>query len=199
MPGFLIRLLNRLFGSRETTGPENLHSPVRVTSNGDNTTLDVSVYQTNSLTEDRGRAPEQSVVRFIEKALEDADYNCIIKFNFEPVSNQYDEATTEALRSWSAEIKEDNEAGINIVLGNRYGGGISYLGGRYSLAPGAEIRDIVEFVENCPSRPCRNIRANIHEVGHDLGAVHADNIVEAPYMLFTEQAKPAFDSPPPKT
>ncbi len=211
-----------LDGEREDEGTELPESPLVYDDNPGAITLGIAVYQTTGLTERLGRIPEINVVRFLGQALTHEGYNYEITFGLDPL-NLPDDAAGETLSAFSGPSRAGEH--LNILLGDRTGGGLAYIGtgyrrdgdfwsGRYCLGPAGNIDEVVELVENAPANPTTerlwiNLRASaLHEPGHTLGGKHSDEMTDpdwqdypqngrSPSMLFNNVETGWIDSPPP--
>lgn len=142
-------------------------------------TVCLSIRQTEALTEANGRSPEQTVAVYLKNALHRANHKYEITFDHEPVSVESQQATCgegSAFKEWSEIVS--NEAvdhlrkDSNVLITNARGGGCGYIGGNVCTTPGAEIRRYRSYQKTGVGQPYRNIQANLHEVGHNLGAAH---------------------------
>lgn len=197
-----------------------VNSPLTYSMNEPEFVLDVAVYQTRSLTSRFDRIPEQNIVRYLGQALRDVGYNYRISFAYPPVSGS-DDASADRLGTFSSHRRAGRH--LNLLLADRNGGGLSYLGGgrrrnhwtgRYAIAPAGNIDRMVQLRSTAPRDPENerlwiNLRAAaLHEPGHSLGGTHADGMTdprwqgypqngEAPSFLFHNADAAWFDSPPP--
>lgn len=190
--------LSRLFGWLRPSPPEPVPpvTPLRASPHPDATTLRISLYQTDALTDANGRHPEQTVARFAREALTLAGYNVDIAFNHPAVPKDgYATADTEALSGWAA--TRTDSAHANVLLHERAHNGIAYVGGRFAIAPGAEIDHAVDVTHEGYTDAHRNVRAALHELGHTLGGRHADGMIPAPHLTFQNTETGWMDSPPP--
>lgn len=191
----LFAFLRSIFGKPEPEPDPDpistVKSPFLFGGNDDAVRLDIRVFQTRELTDEKDRVAEQNVVRFLGQALRNAGYNYNITFGYDSVAPIDGEAATvDNLNWWSANIPNSNDdTEIHLLITNSGGGGIAYHGesntrsGRYCIGPGGNIDELVELVTDAPdpdeSRPnlYTNLRANIHEVGHNLGGRHSDDVL----------------------
>jgi hypothetical protein len=150
--------------------------------------VEVSIYQTEDLSEGNGRTPESVVAKHLEQAFERAGLNYRIEYGhkttFDPPMKTND---IENLRWWSDKSPE-HAKDSNILLYDAKGGGRGYVGGKNCIAGVNRIRDDVDASPVCTKGrkgQCRNIRAALHEVGHNLKGRHTTPILQdLPMMLY---------------
>lgn len=181
--------------------------PLTYSDNDGATHLDIAIYQTTGLTDRLDRAPENNVTRFLAQALRDGGYNYTIRFQFDPL-NLPDHA--DSLDAFAANERAGNH--LNLLLGDRDGGGLAFVGGRYCIAPAGNIERPVPLTEEAPTdtdtpRLWINLRASaLHEPGHTLGGNHSDVMTDPRWdeypdapasMLFNNVEDDWMDAPPP--
>lgn len=200
--------IRRLFGSTSNRySTVGTSSPIINDTNIGNAKLTIHLHQTELLYRANGRIPEDVAAVFIERALVDAGYNVEITFNNRLVrgGTSRNDLTNDDHTWWAQYPKEDKPSQrppgihdpIHMLFVDRDGGGMSIYKGRYSLTGVKSIDRVVDWTKTGVTRLHDNIRATLHEIGHDLGATHGDNIVQRPSMLYTDTAKDAFSHPAP--
>lgn len=193
-----IRLIETLTNT-DRPDPEPPANPLTRSPHPDATTIDAAIYQTTALTDRLSRTPEHVVAGYLAQALTDAGYNAYITFGHEPLSLP-DDMSGETLSAFAAQRRDG--ADLNLLLGDRNGGGLAYVGGKYALGPAGNIDRLVRVVETAPDPEDRlyiNARAAaVHEVGHTLGGRHSDRMTDPPSMLFNNVEAGWMDSPPPE-
>ncbi len=171
-----------------------IDSPI-VHDDGDGTHLRVAIYETHDLSDRLGRTPERVVANYIAQALRDAGYRFTVTFGHAP-SDHGDASDLATLQAFASHA---TGADKHLLLGDRNGGGLGYVGGRYALGPAGNIDRAVSVVSTAPSddRLYTNARACIHELGHTLGGRHSDGMLDPPSMLWANQDAGWMDSPAP--
>lgn len=169
-------------------------SPLSYSGHDGATRLDIAVYQTVGLADRLGRAPEHNVARFLAQALRDAGYNYRVAFEFDPLALP---DSSDTLSRFAAGRRAG--ADLNILLGDRGGGGVGYLGGRFCIGPAGNIDRRVDLVDRAPANPPAprlwiNLRAAaLHEPGHALGGRHDDVMTDPAWQGYPENgAEPSL-------
>lgn len=171
-------------------------SPIVTSSNPEGTTVEISLYQTDNLTRRNGRAPEQTVARYLAEALTRVGYNVEIRFDHETVAaDEYRTASGTALAQWASHPYGSVDA--SLLIHENPGNGIAYVGGRAAIGPGGHIDRLLAVEEAGQSASHRNVRACLHEIGHTLGGRHADGMQQPPDMWYQNVEAGWMDSPPP--
>lgn len=141
--------------------------------------VEVSVRQTGALSRRAKGHPERQVVRYVERAFERLEVPYRVVWDLPPVQDvppskpgreakraQLDE-WAKLMRNGAPHVRKDS----NLLLTDRAGGGISYLGKRAAIAPGGtltEDADMAEWVG--PDDPRHCVYGTLHELGHNLHA-----------------------------
>lgn len=201
---------SRLFGwLRPDPTPPAPPNPLRQSPHPDATTLDIAIYQTTTLTDRLDRVPEQNVADHLAQGLTDAGYNVYVKHGRPPLALP-DDPTGDTLQRFAAQDRAGSD--MNVLLGDRNGGGLAYVGGRYCLAPAGNIDRRIRTHDQAPDdtdtpRFWINLRAAaLHEPGHLLGGRHSDVMTDPRWseypdapasLLFNNVDAGWMDSPPP--
>lgn len=157
---------------------------------GGNEEIEITLYQSQSLTENFGRNPERTVARYIAENFDRADIGYRITFGYKP-KNPPDEVNNPPLSTliwWTDEEREHTAEDANLLLLNINGGGISYRYGRFGLAPAGNIDKDENFSPRGTTDLHRNVRACLHELAHNLSVGHEDGIFTPPSMIFSLSA-----------
>lgn len=147
-------------------------------SASDGPTVEVSVRQTGDLSKRAKGHPEEQIARYVERAFERLGLPYRVVWDLPPVqdvppSRPGKEGKQAQLSAWSKLLKDDHPPHVrkdsNLLLTDRSGGGISYLGRKAAVAPGGtltEDADMAEWVR--PGDPRHCVYGTLHELGHNL-------------------------------
>lgn len=147
--------------------------------------LDIAIYQTDQLTDRNGRAPEQTVGRFLHEAL--FEYGHRITFDYPTITMPSNQTHGDGnLRHWRSTAKDYDARDANLLLMDSGGGGIAYLRGRYGLGPAKHITRLLPYLSVGYGDAYKNTRACLHEIGHMFGGKHSDKMIPRPRMDYSD-------------
>lgn len=136
-----------------------------------------------------GRVSETQVVKALATSFDERNMNYRIWYNF-PAYNPPTEETVnlKALKQFRSDMQNGNHfvaKDSNILIKNRGGGGMGFVGGQFGQSPGRHITDNrpIKKVETNEDKQHRNLHANLHEIGHNLGAKHGPHSVDSGKVL----------------
>lgn len=149
--------------------------------------VEVALYQTSRLTQKNGRAPEHTVARFAAHALKRAGFSATIRFGYEPKDPPIESSyNLDSIDWWQKEPKDYIAQDANILIFDTRGGG---RGGEVcQTTAGRYINRILPIKEFGDSKAYRNVRNNLHELGHGLSGKHADDMMTPPRMWYNDTA-----------
>lgn len=155
------------------TPPSPPIKDVRSTDEFDGPTVDVTITSSNQLLASNGRAPEQTVARYLAAAFEDAEHNYRIRCDFSAVNPPAEGTVGSGTPDWwrTKSLSETrSSAHVDMLLVDQQGGGGTY-GGRCVVGAGGidENLPVREYGEGA-AFGC--IHAALHEVAHVLQIPH---------------------------
>lgn len=191
VPNIILSLWNRLIGARAVDPPEPPLSQEPPSASAPY--ADVAVYRTASLDNRNGDAPSVTVARYLAAALEDAGFGYRIDYGFDPVETPFPSRRKgKILDWWRTQDRPHTADTSNLLIRDARGGGIAGLGGKFAVSGGRHIKHHMPMAGVGRTLAHRNIRGSIHEVGHNMGGRHEDNMLEPPLMTYTSTGVDAF-------
>lgn len=156
-------------------------------------TMEVSLYQTDALSDKRGRMPEKTVALYIAQAIEDAGFNYRVHYGYEETYTPPGE--TKESFDWWVENSPERAATSNILLVDNRGGGRAGWSGINCVIGMNRVNSAHQKARNpCSSQSCDNAWGAVHEFGHNLGGKHATPMMTPkPEMLFSDEMKDLLD------
>lgn len=183
----LFRLLSQAFQQSDTSDRKRIRETIERDS--DEPVMEISIWQSDALTERRGRMPEKMVAKCLAYAFEDAGFDYEINYGYE----QTFDPPTEQKDSFDWWVKNSPEKATtsNILLVNNRGGGRAGLTGHNAIVGMGRVNDVHDVnYDTCDTQACDNAWAAIHEVGHNLGGRHATPMMEPkPKIIFSDEMK----------
>jgi len=152
----------------------------------ENRPVGITVHTTADLHDRNGSRSEKTIVQYISQALNAAELNYEIDFDF-PLKNPdidgVDHGETPGKQNlydwWRGQINNDPEfeprKDSNILLSDRDSGGLGAVGGRVAVAPARHISDYEQhkWKGRGSNDQFRNTFATLHELSHNLGFTHS--------------------------
>jgi len=136
-------------------------------------TLHIKIWQSENLTEEKGRVPEQTIAHNLATALEHSFINYRIDFGLE-TQHPPDEDVRGDTPGWWREKREDGEIdeakNSNLLLLNHIGGGGTY--GDSAVVGCGQIDQYTPHQRYGRGGAHGNIHAALHEVGHNEDLAH---------------------------
>lgn len=176
----------RLFGHKRIGVPPD---PIEGGDDGD-PHVEVAIYHSQALHDRNGDAPPHAVAKYAAEALDRAGFTYTVHHDFEPQDPPTDGPHDGAYDWWTEQRDAIPRVAphSNMLLLDARGGGLAGVTGRFGVAPGQHITYIPPLLERGYTDEYRNIRAGLHEIGHNLGGKHADNMHTPPRMFWNESA-----------
>jgi len=138
------------------------------------TTIDITIFQTEALTERNGWAPARTIVNTIYGVFNGTEYN--VNATYQPVRVDLDceevpHCSSDALPTFSSWVtnQQYQSKDANLLLMDAGGGGCGYVGGTAATAPARHITEEREYVTAGEGDFHRNVNAVLHELAHNLG------------------------------
>lgn len=191
VPNLILSVWNRLIGSR---GVDPAEPPLtREPASEADPYADVTVYRTSRLDKRNGKAPSTTVARYIASAFDEAGFGYRIDYGFQPIDNPYPpEKKGKLLDWWRKQERPRTASTSNLLIRDARGGGVAGLTGKFGVSAGRHIEHHMPVAQVGRTLAHRNIRGSIHEVGHNMGGKHSDNMLEPPLMTYTTTGVQAF-------
>ena len=156
-------------------------------------TIEVSLYQSDSLIRHRGRTPERTVARFLSKAIDDAGFDYRIDYGYTETFDPPEESNSVDAFNWWVENGPARSENSNLLLYDARGGGRAAVTGKRGIVGVNRVKRLADPRRECTTDLCGNVRAALHEVGHNLGGRHKTPILEdRPSMLYHDNAVELF-------
>lgn len=138
-------------------------------------TVDMTLYSSQKLIDERGRESERVAARYLQKAFEDAQVSYRIQFGYS-AKNPPDEGPicgTGALSWWRGAAKEYTADDSNMLLLRGTNGGCGDVGGQYATSPGPEYGShTIPWRSAGQGGTFHDLHTIIHECAHNLGISH---------------------------
>lgn len=192
----LLQILRRLFSSdRHELEEWRKRERNTLEIDNDRPKFELSIWQTENLTEKRGRMPEKMVAKYVGQAIEDAGYDYRIHYGYEQEFSPPREDNSTETFQWWGDNSPDVARTCNMILYDSRGGGRAGLGGRRAIVGMNRVDRVDENTTSpCESDACSNVWAAIHEFGHSLGGKHKTPMMDGkPDMLFSDNMKELID------
>lgn len=142
-------------------------------------TVEINIYQTEKLTDANDRIPEETVKKYLEKAFDRGDLDHDITVGFDPIDTDTEKtvcASDSVIREFGPMVKDEEIESVakdsNVLITESGGGGCGWVGGNVCVTPGKHITAEIPHMWSGRGKTHSNIHANLHEVGHNLGAKH---------------------------
>ncbi len=179
----IIEAFYKYYVSRQISRPE---SPIK---GGDGPHVEVAVYRSEALDQRHGKVPSDSVARYYAEALDRAGFSYTIHHDMLDVptisNNPHNENLIDYWRKYDRPVDADHS---NMLLLDAKGNGRAGLKAWYGLAPARHISYQMPILSRGIGDEYRNVRACIHELGHNLGGKHKDNMMSPPEMWYNDSA-----------
>jgi len=179
----IIEAFYKYYVSRKISRPE---SPIE---GGDGPHVEVAIYRSAALDQRNGPVSSDSVARYYAEALDRAGFSYTIHHDFDeigaPTEDPHDENITGWWRTYDRPFDADHS---NMLLHDAGGAGRAALKGWYGVVAARHISYQMPILSRGIGDEYRNMRACIHELGHNLGGRHEDNMLSPPYMWFNDSA-----------
>lgn len=148
--------------------------------------IDVAIYTTSAMAE-VNRDIDETIARFTAEALDRAGFSYTVSFDYNPVElDAADTNKSAVFDAWKSQSVRASDA--NLLCRDARGGGVAQFEGRYGVMGVNNVDVRLPVTETGETRAHDNIRGAIHEIGHMLGGLHKDNMVEAPGMFYNDSA-----------
>jgi len=179
----LTELYYRVYGYKSIEAPP---SPI---TGGDGPHVEVSVYRSVALDQRNGVAPAQSVARYYAEALDRAGFSYTVHHDLRRIETLSNDPHNDDLMDWWRTYNRPVDADhSNMLLLDAPGAGRAGLKAWYGVAPARYISYQMPILNKGLGDEYRNMRACIHELGHNLGGRHEDNMLSPPEMWFNDSA-----------
>lgn len=150
-------------------------------SNGGSDTWEQTIYTSTRLYSNHGRAPEEMVARYLERAFQRIGINAEITRGYETQDDPFHDpgcSGTTTSDWWNTQLDDGNvphEAkDSNLLLIEANGGGCAGVGGNAAVVGGDTIDTTEsELIENSPEHYYVSIAHALHEIGHNMGYSHS--------------------------
>lgn len=192
--------LERLSSENTRTTPQKAtRDRETLETDGDAATYDVTIHTSRSLSKCRGRTAERVVAQALARNLDAAGVGYRIQYGFERTPDTSDAptddgvVTTDVLNWWKTEPRAVTAADSNILLVDANGGGWGAQTGKFAIAGANRIDRLVDIPasldvpQSVTTYGVANIRAAIHEFGHNVGGTHDTPMLNpSPSIRYTE-------------
>jgi hypothetical protein len=188
-------------GDPETRKPPQKAERNRETleSDGEAAKYDVTIHTSKSLAKSRGRTAERVIAQALARNLDRAGVGYRIAYGFERTPDTSEVQTddgvvsTDVLNWWKDEPREYTAADSNLLRVDNNGGGWGAQTGKFAISGANRIDRFVNIPESldCPKTLTNygvaNIRAGIHEFGHNVGGSHDTPMLNpSPSIRYTQ-------------
>lgn len=168
-------------------------------SDGRAAKYDITIHTSRSLAKTRGRTAERVIAQALARNFDRAGVGYRIAYGFERTPDPSEVRTDDGVVSrdvlnwWEDEPREYDAADSNLLLVDSNGGGWGNQTGKHAISGANRIDRLVNIGEalDCPKTlttyGAANIRAGIHEIGHNLGGNHDTPMLEpSPSIRYTQ-------------
>lgn len=135
---------------------------------------EINVFTTRELYNRNGRVSEKMAAEYIANALWDAGFEANVQHGFD-IQDIPETSKMNVFNEWLNRLN-NGEVPVakddNVILTDDDGGGLSFVSGIISVAPGRNIDEEKDWHRKGTGDWFRNMHAVLHEVGHALGAKH---------------------------
>jgi hypothetical protein len=141
-------------------------------------TIGLTIHTSKDLIWSNGRSGEQSLALYAAKAFDDAGYNYEITYNLaaQGPPDQTAHCSGDANDWWRDKLNNGNvdvtAKDSNVLMLASDGGGCGAVTGWYATTPGNYIDNTRSWTSIGTGNWHQNMHANLHEIGHNLGASH---------------------------
>ncbi|MFW5967459.1 MAG: hypothetical protein ACOCV2_08075 [Persicimonas sp.] len=141
-------------------------------------TIEVALSSSKKLLRANGRVSEKMVARYAARAFALAGFNYEVTYNLraQDPPDEKSHCSGESTAWWRDQLDEGEvefaAKDSNPLLMPADGGGCGAIAGWYATTPASNIDEEREWAKTGSDRWNANIHANLHEIGHNLGARH---------------------------
>lgn len=141
-----------------------------------------TIYTTQALYDRNGRAPEEMVAQYVERAFGRLGVKVDVQTGFSPLPDPYDDPRCQENTRTSFNFMNDRKNNgelpfvakdSNLLLVDTVGGGCAGVGGSTAVAGAKPIDRVRSMVESSAEKYHRGVHAPLHEIGHNMGFSHS--------------------------